>query len=128
VCLCVSVSVCLCVCVYPPQDHHCKWINNCVGHRNYKSFVLMLLWGVVSFSLLFMLFVSRWVLFGVGEPIAIWELVLLAFASVGALLQLLALCFMLGFHVILVTNNITNVEWTCCGGQAPACYWDRGLK
>ena len=36
-----------CQCVFK-MDHHCPWINNCVGHRNMKYFMLLNLYTCVS--------------------------------------------------------------------------------
>ncbi|KAK4259791.1 hypothetical protein QN277_006086 [Acacia crassicarpa] len=30
------------------QDHHCMWINNCVGYWNYKAFFLLTLYATIA--------------------------------------------------------------------------------
>ncbi|KVI06795.1 Zinc finger, DHHC-type, palmitoyltransferase [Cynara cardunculus var. scolymus] len=30
------------------MDHHCTWINNCVGQRNYKAFFLLVVYATIS--------------------------------------------------------------------------------
>lgn len=30
------------------QDHHCQWINNCVGYWNYKAFFILVLYATIG--------------------------------------------------------------------------------
>ncbi|KAK0407662.1 hypothetical protein QR680_003519 [Steinernema hermaphroditum] len=39
---CMSCGFCV-----VKYDHHCPWINKCVSHRNYKYFVLYLIYGMI---------------------------------------------------------------------------------
>lgn len=41
----VCLMVCSCVVGF---DHHCVWINNCIGSNNYASFAVMI--GLVALT------------------------------------------------------------------------------
>uniref|UniRef100_A0A0E0CA77 S-acyltransferase n=1 Tax=Oryza meridionalis TaxID=40149 RepID=A0A0E0CA77_9ORYZ len=43
----ISLPV-LIIVVSARDDHHCIWINNCVGHENYKIFLVFVLYAVIA--------------------------------------------------------------------------------
>ncbi|PFH38082.1 DHHC zinc finger domain-containing protein [Besnoitia besnoiti] len=104
-------------------DHHCMWINNCVGDRNYKPFFALLV--ATALMTVLVVVVAVWCVveeavwghaaprwrdaYGWFEPVAYYCLVALPialnvplFALVG---QLLAL------HIYLVRHHLTTFEY-----------------
>lgn len=104
------------------MDHHCPWINNCVGFWNRKYFMLLLIYVLITTYFVFFTLAYDFV-----QSVS-WELNTYYFSltphSQNTLLHhlLLQVCFLLNtmigflmtfflkFHIYLVSNNKTTIE------------------
>lgn len=92
------------------MDHHCSWINNCVGHRNYKAFFVLILYATVASIYSSVTAVSctlqkDWKFPGNAQ------LKFVYIASGMAIMCLtITLATLLGWHIYLVIHNQTTIE------------------
>ncbi|PAA67806.1 hypothetical protein BOX15_Mlig003896g5 [Macrostomum lignano] len=103
---CSTCGVCLL-----KMDHHCPWVNNCVGLHNYKYFLLFLVYGALYCFYVggssAKYFVAFWTA-GIADVEAYRFHVLFVFFV--AWLFSLSLVFLAGYHAFLTLRNRTTLE------------------
>ncbi|CDR99550.1 uncharacterized protein SPSC_06113 [Sporisorium scitamineum] len=94
-------------------DHHCPWLNQCVGLGNERYFVLFMAWlsfgcGVVLYSGVGVM--KRSLSWSASWPYTYTPRVLVMLLFILALVMGLALAVMAGWQMILVARGETSVE------------------
>lgn len=84
-------------------DHHCFWLNNCIGQRNYRVFFALLISCCVNYALTIIVFAAK-----IRLKAAAWfEGLLYASVSLQGL-KMVSVIALLSWHVYIVHKGTTT--------------------
>ncbi|XP_057732805.1 probable protein S-acyltransferase 15 [Arachis stenosperma] len=89
------------------MDHHCLWINNCVGYWNYKAFFVFTSYATLASIHSMILFICSVFLMDKGSSSKMFY-VMYGTMAIGLTTTLLTL---FGWHVYLILHNMTTIEY-----------------
>ncbi|KAG6468826.1 hypothetical protein ZIOFF_073519 [Zingiber officinale] len=102
-------------------DHHCRWINNCIGRKNYKRFFILmvfalLLWAV-GMLVLILCFVERRrfsaeIVSKLGSSFSLAPfIIVVAVCTLLAMVATLPVAQLFFFHILLIKKGISTYDY-----------------
>ncbi|EGR28075.1 hypothetical protein IMG5_183660 [Ichthyophthirius multifiliis] len=92
------------------MDHHCQWVDNCIGFYNYKHFFCMLFYATLTLVFMFANYLNCYLDSFVSFELNYLELYLISLTFYFINLALVIVGFLIVFHIILIVNNKTTIE------------------
>lgn len=91
------------------MDHHCVWLDNCVGYGNYKFFYCLLFWATFMCGFIFgatlEVLIQQLVYKQLEGVSVVWLIMTILAFALG-----LSTLMLLGYHSYLISKEMTTIE------------------